>query len=93
MIRKIIEPKQNLPKHPFRKNCNYMVGSTIFEITITMCIFMNTIVMAMRYYRMPEDYETALEQTNNIFAVIFNVECFMKLAALGRYYFSNSWNK
>jgi hypothetical protein len=54
---------------------------------------MNTVVMAMKYYRMNEEYSYGLEMANYIFAMIFNFECTFKLIGMGKYYFSSSWNK
>lgn len=33
------------------------------------------------------------EQANMVFAVVFNIEMFMKLLALRKTYFRDSWNK
>jgi voltage-gated sodium channel len=55
-------------------------------------IVINTVAMSIRYFQMPELYSNALEMANYVFAIIFNVECLMKLIGLGKTYFSNSWN-
>ncbi len=57
-----------------------------------MCIFFNTIVMALLHYRIDSTFESVLEFINYIFAAIFNIECIIKLTALGRAYFSSKWN-
>jgi len=42
---------------------------------------------------MSDTYGTVLESINYGFSVIFNLECFLKLIGLGRYYFDESWNR
>ena len=54
---------------------------------------LNTIIMAMRYARMSDTYELALESINYVFSFIFNVECVLKLTGLGTHYFKSSWNR
>ena len=49
--------------------------------------------MSARYARMTLLYEQVLDFLNYIFAVIFFVECVMKLIGLCLVYFSNSWNR
>merc|ERR1719453_555863 len=56
------------------------------------CIILNTFVMASSYYGMSEDYESALDYMNLFFAFVFNVEMIMKIAAMKRNYFNDTWN-
>lgn len=53
---------------------------------------LNTLVMAMRYYRMPTTYERFLENANTSFAIIFNLEAIAQIGAKGFHYFKSSWN-
>ena len=46
-------------------------------------IIANTFVMSMNYFGMDDDFRTALEVLNFIFAMVFNIECVIKLTALG----------
>jgi hypothetical protein len=55
-------------------------------------IIVNTIAMAIRYFNMPDMYSNALEDANIVFAMIFNIECIMKIIGLGKSYFTNNWN-
>ena len=55
---------------------------------------MNTVVMAMRYARMTEEYESVIEIINYVFAVIFNIEMIIKMIGLSYKYFTESaWNR
>ena len=58
-----------------------------FEYTITFCILLNTICMAMVHYLQSETFTFTLEILNYIFAFVFNVEMILKLLAQGRNYF------
>ena len=93
MIRRQLKPQEEIPKSFLRKLCYEIVNHNFTEVVITVCIFLNTIVMAMRYYRMSSEYADSLEICNYIFAVIFNVECLIKLIAMGKFYFYGAWNK
>ena len=92
LLRKKLIVKQDIPTDACRLFFFHLVNSTAFEIAITLCIVLNTVVMAMRYYQMPLQYEDGLEQANLVFAVIFNVECLFKLMGFGRFYFMTRWN-
>lgn len=50
-------------------------------------IIANTFVMSMNYFGMDDDFRTALEVLNFIFAMVFNIECVIKLLALKEKYF------
>ena len=49
--------------------------------------------MAIRFYDMTPTYSLTLDIFNYIFAFIFNVECVLKILALGKKYFETSWNR
>jgi len=80
------------PKEKGRKLFFFIARSKIFEMFITTVIILNTIVLAMRYLDMSNDYENALLVMNYIFAAIFNVEFMIKLIGLGKNYFKDRWN-
>ena len=72
-----------------------------FDPLIMGFIIANTIVMAMNYFGMEDDFRSALEVLNFIFAMVFNFECVVKLIGLKeKYYFDkigsrrvwNNWN-
>lgn len=56
-------------------------------------VLLNTIILGMNYYGMSEDYENALELSNNLFSLLFGIELFLKLWGLGlKDYFSEAFN-
>ncbi len=92
MIRRKLVRKYKVPRQQCRQ-CSYrLVERRVFEYCITLCIVLNTLVMAMRYYRMPAQYDQALEIANTFFAVVFNVEAVIQISAKGFFYFTSSWN-
>ena len=69
-----------------------ITSSKQFEYFITICILANTICMATVHHQMSERFEFNLMVLNYFFAVVFNLEMFLKLASLGRQYFHSYWN-
>ena len=69
-----------------------ITSSKKFEYFITICIVANTICMATVHHQMSERFEFILMILNYFFAVVFNLEMFLKLASLGRQYFYSYWN-
>ena len=69
-----------------------MVNHKLFEHTITFFIVCNTILMAIKHYRMSKLLEDISEQSNYVFAIVFNVEMILKLIGLGKIYFYTMWN-
>ena len=67
------------PKNATRLWCYNLVKKRWFDIFITTCIFLNTVVMASKYYTMSKNMENVLEYLNYVFAAIFNIECILKL--------------
>ena len=57
-----------------------------------MCIFLNMIAMCLETADQTEQTDAILNFINNIFIVIFTIECFMKLIALNWRYFTLPWN-
>lgn len=49
--------------------------------------------MVMIYYPMPKSYEVVIEVLNQVFNFVFNLEAFLKIMGLGRFYFFSNWNK
>lgn len=83
---KIKEPK-NFQKYFFR-----LVNNNYFEYSITFFIFLNTIVMAIKHYRMSEGLEHYSEMANYVFTIVFNFEAVLKLIGMGKIYFMYTWN-
>ena len=92
MIRMKLKFLVEEPKNKCRKSSYRIVMSRVFEIIIVTGIILNTIVMALVYYRIDPQFLLALEIINYFFAALFNIECILKLIALGRSYFSSKWN-
>ena len=64
-----------------------------FEYTIFVLIMINTVTLAMKYYRQPDDYTVALDALNMIFTAVFALEFVFKLAAFRfKNYFGDAWN-
>lgn len=72
--------------------CYKIVMRVSFEYFITASIVLNTIVMALKYYTMTEEYAITLTVLNSIFSAIFNIEAVLKLLAMGQKYFYEQWN-
>lgn len=93
MMTKVLKIKQKVPEGEGRKFFFRMISNPVFEKMITVFIFMNSIVMAIRYYGMSPTYSLVLDVLNYIFAFVFNLEALFKLLGLGRMYFAYSWNR
>lgn len=63
-----------------------------FDVFIMLCIFMNMIVMCTESYEQSESTTFVLMFINNIFVVIFTIECLMKLFSLYWRFFIIPWN-
>jgi hypothetical protein len=62
---------KQVTKHPF------------FDNLMTSAVLLNTIVMAMERYAMPDAEKILLENMNEVFTWLFIFEMFSKLAAVG----------
>ncbi|RVE70059.1 hypothetical protein OJAV_G00084460 [Oryzias javanicus] len=63
------------------------------DLTITICIVLNTVFMAMEHYPMSEKFEELLSIGNLVFTGIFTAEMILKLLAMDPYYyFQVGWN-
>ncbi|KAJ3586956.1 hypothetical protein NHX12_013347, partial [Muraenolepis orangiensis] len=72
---------------------NLIVMDPFVDLTITICIVLNTLFMAMEHYPMTETFEGVLYVGNLVFTGIFAVEMFAKLVAMDPYYyFQEGWN-
>jgi hypothetical protein len=70
-----------------------LVTSKGFEVFILSCIGLNTITLAITWYSQPVYVDDILDYINYSFAIIFAIESFLKLFALGcRGYFRDSGN-
>ncbi|XP_026635025.1 sodium channel protein type 10 subunit alpha isoform X2 [Microtus ochrogaster] len=70
-----------------------LVTDPFAELTITLCIVVNTVFMAMEYYPMTEAFEAMLHAGNIVFTVFFTMEMAFKIIAFDPYYyFQKKWN-
>jgi hypothetical protein len=53
---------------------------------------MNTFIMGLKYYRMPDILINFSDDSNYFFALVFNFEMIIKLIGLGKIYFFYTWN-
>nr|XP_034985727.1 sodium channel protein type 5 subunit alpha-like [Zootoca vivipara] len=70
-----------------KKNVGVFVMDPFTDLTITVCIVMNTLFMALEHYKMSPDFEAMLGIGNKIFTGIFTAEVILKIIALDPYYY------
>ncbi|XP_033020792.1 sodium channel protein type 5 subunit alpha isoform X2 [Lacerta agilis] len=76
-----------------KKKVRFIIMDPFSDLTITLCIVMNTLFMAMDHYKMTEEFENVLNIGNQVFTGIFTAEMVFKLIALDPYYyFQQGWN-
>ncbi|CAM4814651.1 unnamed protein product [Rotaria magnacalcarata] len=63
-----------------------------FDIFIMICIFLNMVCMCLEHHNQSRTFDRVLDYINNLFVIIFAIECFMKLIALNFKYFTIPWN-
>ena len=56
------------------------------------CIMLNTVVLALNWFDEPEIVPSITEVLNYIFMTIFTLEAIMKIIAMRKAYFADSWN-
>ncbi|XP_070433323.1 sodium channel protein type 10 subunit alpha isoform X1 [Equus przewalskii] len=70
-----------------------IVTDPFAELTITLCIVVNTVFMAMEHHGMSSTFEAMLQIGNIVFTVFFTAEMVFKIIALDPYYyFQKRWN-
>ncbi|XP_068606315.1 sodium channel protein type 4 subunit alpha B [Brachionichthys hirsutus] len=70
-----------------------VVMDPFVDLSITVCIVLNTVFMAMEHYPMTEAFEELLRVGNLVFTGIFTAEMILKLLAMDPYfYFQVGWN-
>ncbi|XP_054000294.1 muscle calcium channel subunit alpha-1 isoform X5 [Hylaeus anthracinus] len=85
--------RRYIPKHRIQYKVWWFVTSQPFEYTIFTLIMINTVTLAMKFYRQPEIYTEALDVLNMIFTAVFAMEFVFKLAAFRfKNYFGDAWN-
>nr|XP_019571951.1 PREDICTED: voltage-dependent N-type calcium channel subunit alpha-1B [Rhinolophus sinicus] len=69
------------------------VVSPPFEYFIMAMIALNTVVLMMKFYDAPYEYELMLKCLNVVFTSVFSLECVLKIIAFGVLnYFRDAWN-
>ncbi|XP_072155545.1 muscle calcium channel subunit alpha-1 isoform X4 [Bemisia tabaci] len=85
--------RRYIPKHRFQYKIWWFVTSQPFEYTIFVLIMINTITLAMKFYKQPQGYTDALDVMNLFFTAVFALEFVFKLAAFRfKNYFGDAWN-
>uniref|UniRef100_A0A3B4EF08 Sodium channel protein n=1 Tax=Pygocentrus nattereri TaxID=42514 RepID=A0A3B4EF08_PYGNA len=76
-----------------KKTVHMVVMDPLVDLSITICIVMNTIFMAMEHHPMNKDFGRMLAVGNYVFTGIFTAEMIFKIIALDPYYyFQEGWN-
>ncbi|XP_040821410.1 sodium channel protein type 10 subunit alpha isoform X2 [Ochotona curzoniae] len=70
-----------------------LVTDPFTELTITLCIVVNTVFMAMEHHDMSDTFEAMLHYGNIVFTIFFTAEIVFKIIAFDPYYyFQKRWN-
>ncbi|XP_056245271.1 sodium channel, voltage-gated, type I-like, alpha [Seriola aureovittata] len=76
-----------------KKVVKLIVMDPFVDLTITICIVLNTLFMAMEHYPMTTFFNRMLAVGNQVFTGIFTAEMVLKIIALDPYYyFQEGWN-
>ncbi|KAM5328117.1 voltage-dependent N-type calcium channel subunit alpha-1B isoform 1-T1 [Glossophaga mutica] len=80
-------------KQSFQYKTWTFVVSPPFEYFIMAMIALNTVVLMMKFYDAPDEYELMLKCLNMVFTSMFSMECVLKIIAFGVLnYFRDAWN-
>ncbi|XP_028724480.1 voltage-dependent N-type calcium channel subunit alpha-1B [Peromyscus leucopus] len=80
-------------KQSFQYKTWTFVVSPPFEYFIMAMIALNTVVLMMKFYDAPYEYELMLKCLNIVFTSMFSMECILKIIAFGVLnYFRDAWN-
>ncbi|KAK2512632.1 hypothetical protein Q9233_016117 [Columba guinea] len=75
------------------KFVKFVVMDPFTDLTITLCIVLNTLFMALEHYKMTKEFDHMLYIGNLVFTGIFTAEMIFKVIALDPYYyFQQGWN-
>ncbi|NWU90483.1 SCN5A protein, partial [Upupa epops] len=76
-----------------KKKVAAFIKDPFIDLTITVCIVMNTLFMALEHNNMSETFKSMLNVGNLVFTGIFTAEMILKIIALDPYYyFQQRWN-
>uniref|UniRef100_A0A8C8BKN4 Sodium channel protein n=1 Tax=Otus sunia TaxID=257818 RepID=A0A8C8BKN4_9STRI len=76
-----------------KKKVAAFIKDPFIDLTITVCIVMNTLFMALEHNNMSDNFKSMLHIGNLVFTGIFTAEMILKIIALDPYYyFQQHWN-
>ncbi|NXL53314.1 SCN5A protein, partial [Podilymbus podiceps] len=76
-----------------KKKVAAFIKDPFIDLTITVCIVMNTLFMALEHNNMSDNFKSMLNVGNLVFTGIFTAEMVLKIIALDPYYyFQQHWN-
>ncbi|NWR04443.1 SCN5A protein, partial [Paradoxornis webbianus] len=76
-----------------KEKVSAFIKDPFFDLTITVCIVMNTLFMALEHNNMSRTFKSMLKIGNLVFTGIFTAEMILKIIALDPYYyFQQPWN-
>ncbi|NWS56290.1 SCN5A protein, partial [Chunga burmeisteri] len=76
-----------------KKKVAAFIKDPFIDLTITVCIVMNTLFMALEHNNMSDNFKLMLNIGNLVFTGIFTAEMILKIIALDPYYyFQQHWN-
>ena len=75
-----------------RNCCIKIVAKRSFDNLIMLCIVLNTLVLALKWFNQADTTELFLISLNFVFNVVFTIEAIIKIVALRSSYFKDSWN-
>ncbi|NWZ62700.1 SCN5A protein, partial [Acrocephalus arundinaceus] len=76
-----------------KEKVSAFIKDPFFDLTITVCIVMNTLFMALEHNNMSCTFKLMLKIGNLVFTGIFTAEMILKIIALDPYYyFQQPWN-
>lgn len=99
--RKMEKKRRKMRRPPYYTNysrsrlvIHNVVTSKYFDLAIAAVIGLNVVTMAMEFYLMPPELESALRIFNYFFTAVFIIESVCKVVALGvRRYIKDRWNQ
>mmetsp|Transcript_17433 Transcript_17433/g.12445 ORF Transcript_17433/g.12445 Transcript_17433/m.12445 type:complete len:94 (-) Transcript_17433:285-566(-) len=70
-----------------------MIKSSLFDNSMTFAVLLNTVILAMDRYEVPEEEKEIVKTLNDVFTWTFIVEMALKLLAIGpKKYLQDSMN-
>ncbi|NXN07888.1 SCN5A protein, partial [Indicator maculatus] len=76
-----------------KKKVSAFIKDPFIDLTITVCIVVNTLFMALEHNNMSDSFKFMLNVGNLVFTGIFTAEMILKIIALDPYYyFQQPWN-